>query len=163
VATIQAQLLVAGVLFVAGFGSGFYLESDLAEGKAAKLAADSQDQYINDLAAAEAIYRQKSDATARAVAAADQQTQQQLKESQNALADARARVRSNGMFLDAYCPQVSLGGLPTATSAPSFGDGASKVRLSDADAQFLLDFAGRCDAVADQLRGAQAVIKADRQ
>jgi hypothetical protein len=86
----------------------------------------------------------------------------QLKEQTHEKNRLDAINRGDGLFVNAICPSGGNANGTTATT-PSGGDGASRVRLSQADGQFLIEFAAEADQVANQLTQCQAVIQSDRE
>lgn len=89
-----------------------------------------------------------------------QEKQDAIAQRDAVIADLRAgTVRLRQRF---RCPvPAAPAGGPAGTSAG--GDAAGDRGLSDADAEFLVRFAGDADNVARQLGACQAVIRADRQ
>jgi hypothetical protein len=90
---------------------------------------------------------------------ADQNYQQSLGRTKNALDAAIAGNLRSGMFLHSNCDNNTM---PTTSPSSGSSDATHRVKLSNEDAEFLLRFASECDSTANQLRAAQQVIKADR-
>jgi hypothetical protein len=85
-----------------------------------------------------------------------------IKEVNHAKTVAISNAYTHGLYLRGTC-----GGSPDsvsdAISAPSGNYGTSRVRLSNADADFFIGFAAQCDAVATQLSSCQKIVTEDRR
>lgn len=102
---------------------------------------------------------------AEKIAAVSSQYQEKLKNEQQKTADLVAASRAGALRLrdPGATAQAGASGVPETTAGASRCDGPATGQLSGAAAEFLLDFVGRCDAVANQLAAAQQIIRADRE
>lgn len=71
-------------------------------------------------------------------------------------------ARSDGLFIDAKCPDNSPSVSNTAPGS-SGGNGAEKARLSAEAADALISLAADADRVVNQLTACQAILEAERQ
>lgn len=117
------------------------------------------------LALLQAKVRQQEQDKAAALAAIDQQHQQDIQNreaiSNRTIADLRAgtvRLRSD-IAANEFAASVRL---PSAATSTGQRDADQAVGLRLADAEFLVRTADEADQVADQLRACQAVVRADR-
>lgn len=85
-----------------------------------------------------------------------------IKEVNHAKAVAISNAYTHGLYLQGTCGG-STDSVSDAISAPSGNYGTSRVKLSNADADFFIGFASQCDAVATQLSACQKVIVEDRE
>ncbi len=72
-----------------------------------------------------------------------------------------AKSKSDGLFVDAICPntQIHSTNLSQAAASPARIDGSTTIRLSDETAIRLINYAAHANKVAEQLRGLQEYIK----
>jgi uncharacterized protein (UPF0333 family) len=87
--------------------------------------------------------------------------EKKLKEQKNAKSNLDNLNATSGMFINAILPSYCNASNNAPTTA-SLGDGATRVRLSQADGRFLIAIADEADQIANQLSQCQAVIQSDR-
>lgn len=152
---IYIRALVVLVLVSIGFGTGWKVATWRSDAEALK----EREASIAALQRSEDHRREMEAGYTKALSIADENYQQSLRRTKNALDAAIAGNLRSGMFVHADCGNNTMPGTSTSTSS---SDATSRVKLSNDDAEFLLRFASNCDSTADQLRAAQQVIKADR-
>ena len=82
----------------------------------------------------------------------------ELKNEQNRLTALNA---DGQLYINAICPTANANNNAAATTRSS--DGSQRVRLSEPDGRFLIQFAADADQVANQLTQCQAIINSDRE
>lgn len=151
---------ISVLLLTYGFGrhdGARIMEAKWQEEKAAlnAAAADALHAKIVENAEKEAYHAQK-------IRNITDSFNSRLTEIKNEKSSALTVARSRGLFVNTSCPR-DRDALPQTSSSPSGGDGTTRSRLSDADAEFFITFAADADKVVEQLAACQAVIKQDRE
>jgi hypothetical protein len=164
VLTYWKPLAIALAIFMAGL-MGYRFGTNAVTAEYEKRDTEAARQYAQALTEAEAEYRKKQQASERLMAATDQHYQDSLKEKDNALKTALAasRTPSGGLYLHTNCPATSQDGMPKVAGASSGDNVATRFRLSNEDAEFLLSLASEADGLSGQLRACQEIVKDDRK
>jgi prophage endopeptidase len=71
-------------------------------------------------------------------------------------------ARTDGLFIDAACPDSS-NALPSATSSASSDHGGAKARLSGEAAEALITIAADADEIVHQLTACQEILRNERE
>ena len=71
-------------------------------------------------------------------------------------------ARTDGLFIDAACPDRS-NALPSATTSAGSDHGGTKARLSGEAAEALISIAADADEVAHQLNACQEILRYERE
>lgn len=125
--------------------------------------AKTNEDAANAILAASTRVRDNEHATAAQLAAVDTYYQGKLNDQDKKHADALRIARAGGMFVNAKCPAPSGNPAGTATAAAGIGNGSTRARLSDEDAEFFISEASRADAIVEQLTACQSVVLRDRK
>ena len=160
--TIQGKLLAVLVLLLFSCGGTGILVHRYDAGQEAERTVKAQNQYAAALKQANDNARAKEADYANALSAASAAHQVDLKERDNALAQARSVARTSGLYVSAKCPDGGSA-LPGTTSGSGGGSSTVQVRLSDAASEYAINLASEADHVADVLRECQAIVTADRK
>lgn len=161
--------LLAVVLAIGGAGVAGELHGRGAQ-RTADFAAAAQQALVDADRTAEAVKRatDAARATERAAALSDAAASAALQQSLTEQAHAKDRVISElrtgarGLYVRARCAKTGDGGLPGVAAGPGGRDDAQVVRLSAETGSDLESLAIDADAVADQLRACQVILRADR-
>jgi prophage endopeptidase len=71
-------------------------------------------------------------------------------------------ARTDGLFIDAACPDHS-NPVPSAASSPSSDHGGAKARLSGEAAEALIAIAADADEITHQLTACQEILRNERE
>jgi hypothetical protein len=71
-------------------------------------------------------------------------------------------ARTDGLFIDAACPDRS-NPVPSAASSPSSDHGGAKARLSGEAAEALIAIAADADEITHQLNACQEILRNERE
>lgn len=154
---ICIKIAVTTALLVGAFFMGYRTASHLVHGEWDK----EKVQNIQAIANANQRVLDAEHAANQRVASITQKYETKLGELRNAQNRLIALNADGQLFINAICPNPSA----NANSGPttSFRDGAQRVRLSESDGRFLIQFAADADQVANQLTQCQGVILSDRE
>lgn len=160
---LNSYLLIAAIAFAAVMGLGGYrLGMKVERGEWTEREAKIQTDTSEAIQAAAKDASRKEHEAAVAIADVSAFYQAKLKEKDRARNAAVADSLINGLYVSAECPP---GGnvLPGPAATAGGHNGGARVRLSDADAGFLLSEASRADKVVEQLAACQKVVTQDRK
>jgi hypothetical protein len=143
------------------FFGGWHLGSKLKQGEWDKERVSNAIALSTAIADANAKVLATEHALNNKIASISAVYETKLQEKQNEKNRLIAINSSNGLFINARAStnQPANG---NTTASTSLSDGTSRVRLSESDGRFLINFASDADQVANQLSECQAVIYADR-
>ena len=71
-------------------------------------------------------------------------------------------ARTDGLFIDAACPDRS-NAVPSAATSPSSDHGGTKARLSGEAAEALIAIAADADQITHQLKACQEILRNERE
>ena len=159
------KLLAVLLVLAALVGMGYRAGVRSTEARYADTALVDARQYAAAITKAENDARAAKDRSAKLLAAADADYQTQLAQvndhAQKTIADLRAgRVQ----LRIPSCPAAPGGNaVPETATGTGQPDGQTRSDVLAGLSEYLVDRFGQCDAIVEQLTGAQAVIEADRK
>ena len=151
------KIAVAIALLVGAFFMGYRLASNLVHGQWDK----EKLQTMQMVASANQRVLDAEHAANQRVASITQKYETKLGELRNEQNRLIALNADGQLYINAICPNSSA--VANASAATSFRDGSQRVRLSEPDGRFLIQFAADADQVANQLTQCQGVINSDRE
>ena len=160
----QAQLIklaVIGLMVVSIFFGGWHLGSKLKQGEWDKDRATSAITLATAITDSDAKVLAIEHTLNNKIASISAGYETKLQEKKNETNHLIAINRSSGLFVNASTP-INTAQNCNASTPTSVSNGTSRVRLSESDGSFLINFASDADQVANQLSECQAVIYADR-
>lgn len=158
-----AIFIAAGVLL---YGHGKY-KAGFAAAEAQYVAAkrDAEMRVAIERELTEKRYREQENRHAHTLANLDRSysaervaLEERARRDRDAARDGALRLRVPGLS----CPGAAAAEAPAPQGTPGGGDDPAPVELPRAVTEDLLQLVNDADAVADQLRACQAVIRADR-
>jgi prophage endopeptidase len=171
--TIAPYAIAVGIVAAILFGAywfGVEVTTNEYTGRISQIEADAATKLAKanaDLASMQAKYRAQERDNTENMSAVDAAHQQAIHDTkitfENTIAGLRAgtiRLRGN---LAASEFAAAGSSLPSTGTGTGQRDAAKGVGLQQADAELVLRIASEADAVADQLRACQAVVRADRK
>ena len=161
----QAQLIklaVIGLVAVSIFFGGWHLGSKLKQGEWDKERASSAINLATAIADSDVKVLATEHALNNKIASISAVYETKLQEKKNETNRLNTINRSSGLFVNTITPTNQASNC-NASAPASFGNGTSRVRLSESDGSFLINFASDADQVANQLSECQAVIYTDRE
>ena len=157
---------IAVLLAIAGAGvKGYSLGADSVRVQWQAQAMKDATEHAAAVQAVQDKYRAAERASALKAASASKKYQVELANAETAKIIALDSLRSGTLRLRDPAAVVQACGSGTAETGSGTvrSDGRAAGELSPALAGFLVGLAAECDAVAGQLAGAQALIRADRE
>jgi hypothetical protein len=159
---IFIKISAALALLVGAFFWGYHSASVSVHRQWSEEKATLNAQAAQQIATANAKVLAAERAASIRIAVISANYEAQLKEQTNEKNRLVTINHGDGLFVNAICSSRPNSNPATATPS-SGGDGATRVRLSEADGRFLIEFAADADQVANQLKQCQAVIQSDRR
>ena len=156
---IKLGLLIASI--IGAFFMGYRSASIAVQGQWDKEKAENNAQAVQIIADANAKVLAAERQASERIAAIGAFYEIKLKEQNLAKNNLDILNASSGLFVNAILPDYCNAPNKPAAAA-RIGDGAARVRLSQADGRFLIQFAADADQVANQLAQCQSVILSDR-
>ena len=157
---IKLGLLIASI--IGAFFMGYRSASIAVHGQWDKEKAQNNAQAAQIIADANAKVLAAERQASQRIAAIGALYETKLKEQNHAKNNLDRLNASGGLFINAILPGYC--NAPNQSPATArLGDGATRIRLSESDGRFLIQFAADADQVANQLAQCQGVITSDRE
>jgi len=152
-----AIALALAALFYFGYSQG----SDHVQSQWDRERAELNSQAAQKITEAYERVRATEQAASKRVAFAEQSYSKKLREKSNEESTALVRARTNGLFIDAKCPNNS-DSVSGVTAVAADGHGEARVELPRTAGEFLISLAAEADRVTEQLSACQAILKSER-
>lgn len=161
---INPLLIKIGIViasFIGAFFIGYRSASIVVHGQWDKEKAQNNAQTAQIIANANAKVLQAEHLANERIASIGVIYESKLKEQKNAKIILDNLNTTSGMFINAILPSY-CNAANNASTSPSIGDGATRLRLSESDGRFLIQIASEADQIASQLSQCQSIIQSDR-